>query len=463
MSIESHWAETVRTEVLLAVPLEAGHGCTQNVNNMPPESAAGKDTGDRQQRHEAKQLSSNIVSLFSQFADDHLTLVRNLSTGLAVVGVIIIARSIKLMTKFHTASQIPLHFVERNVTLYGKVHSVTENSLAVEHVPVHVPVISSFLHKKHNLCPSLLQVHLAGVELTPEGRQWLQENLLPAKMVWIKLISQEDNILYCLVSQNKGVLRTYCINEELLRQGLARTAPITGLIPDSRLYWRLHRRLHRAEVKAERKNRGLWKEDSLWERAKKALRENRILSLIRRVLTKTPEEKWSLVPMDLLRRTFLGRVTKLYEDTAKEPTSLLTMSSRVVNRKGEPQYRRTFDQQQHLPSLTSAPWKNPPGEKETRGGADCETPVCLGGSIKRTGNPWNPIRGSGGFPSPFATRKLLHANQYPERRDCERALETVMGCGFSVAKARKHSNHHNELSVETVVCGRSEESSLRGE
>ncbi|KAJ0063814.1 hypothetical protein NL108_006780, partial [Boleophthalmus pectinirostris] len=107
------------------------------------------------------------------------------------------------MTKFHAASQIPLRFVERNVTLHVKVHSVTEKGLAVEHVPIYLPVISSLLHKKHNMSPSSLQVHLAGVELTPEGRQWLQENLLPAKMVWIKLISQEDDILYCLVSQNK--------------------------------------------------------------------------------------------------------------------------------------------------------------------------------------------------------------------------------------------------------------------
>lgn len=203
-----------------------------------------------------------------------------------MAGVIIIARSIKLTTKFHTASQIPVHFVEKNVSLLGKVHSVTEGGLAVEHVPINLPVISSILHKKHNVCPSLLPVHLAGVELTPEGWQWLQEKL-PAKMVWIKLISRQDDILSCLVSQNKGVLWTYCLNDELLRLGLARTAPISGLLPDSPLFWRLHRRLHRAEVKAERKNRGLWKKDSFWERVLKALKHNKVFSLIRRVFTKT--------------------------------------------------------------------------------------------------------------------------------------------------------------------------------
>lgn len=53
--------------------------------------------------------------------------------------------------------------------------------------------------------PSLL-VHLAGVELTPEGRAWLQENLAPAQTVWLKLISREDGVLHCLVHRS-GVRR----------------------------------------------------------------------------------------------------------------------------------------------------------------------------------------------------------------------------------------------------------------
>lgn len=256
---------------------------------MPPESSIGKDTGmvmtDRQQSQEPKQIP-NIVFLISQFADDNLTLLRSLSTGLAVAGVIIIARSIKLTARFYAASQIPVRFIERNVSLVGKVHSVTEKGLEVEHVPVYLPVISSLFYKRHE-CPSPLQVHLAGVALTPEGRQWLQNNLLPAKMVWIKLISREEDILYCLVSQNKGLLWTYCVNENLIGLGLAQTAPIPGLLPGSRLYWHLHRRLHRSEVRAQRKGCGLWKEDSLWERASKTFRDNRIVSLIRRLFSRT--------------------------------------------------------------------------------------------------------------------------------------------------------------------------------
>uniref|UniRef100_A0A3Q0RIH2 TNase-like domain-containing protein n=1 Tax=Amphilophus citrinellus TaxID=61819 RepID=A0A3Q0RIH2_AMPCI len=166
-----------------------------------------------------------VVSLISQFADDNLTL--NISTGLAIAGVIVIARSIKLITKFQAAREIPARFIERNVSLRGKVHSVTEKGLEVEHVPIYLPVISPLL--------------------------------------------------------SKGSLRSYCMNEEVLGLGLARTAPVPGVLPNSRLYWRLHKQLHRAEVKAEKKGRGLWKEDSLWERTSKAISNNALFSLVKRI------------------------------------------------------------------------------------------------------------------------------------------------------------------------------------
>ena len=50
---------------------------------------------------------------------------------------------------------------------------------------------------------SPLLVRLAGVELTPEGKMWLQENLAPAETVWLKLISREEDTLHCLVSHGR--------------------------------------------------------------------------------------------------------------------------------------------------------------------------------------------------------------------------------------------------------------------
>lgn len=157
----------------------------------------------------------------------------------------------------------------------------------MEHVPIYVPVLSPLFSKHKGACPSPMPVHLAGVELTPEGRSWLYNNLAPAQTVWLKLVSREDDMLHCLVSQSRGSVFSYCVNEEVLRLGLARTAPLVGVQPDSRLYWRLHRRLHRAEVKAERKGRGLWKQESRWERASQAVRDSAVFRLMSRLFNRT--------------------------------------------------------------------------------------------------------------------------------------------------------------------------------
>ncbi|KAJ8367996.1 hypothetical protein SKAU_G00080240 [Synaphobranchus kaupii] len=176
---------------------------------------------------EENEPSSNIISVISQIADDHLTVVRNISTGLAIAGIIILARSIRLITKFGAASEIPARFIEKNVSLRGRVRSVTESGLEVEHVPINVPLLSPLLKKRQS--DALLDVRLAGVELTEEGRAWLGQQLKPTETVWFRLIRREAEALDCLVSVSRGAVFNTCLNEELLRLGLGRTTPLLGL------------------------------------------------------------------------------------------------------------------------------------------------------------------------------------------------------------------------------------------
>uniref|UniRef100_A0A8C0BBL2 Chromosome 3 open reading frame 33 n=1 Tax=Buteo japonicus TaxID=224669 RepID=A0A8C0BBL2_9AVES len=166
--------------------------------------------------------------------------------------------------KFTSALDIPVEFVEKNVKLRGKLHRVTEKGLEVEHIPISIPFITSIQRKWQS--KGLLLVRLAGVELAPSGMAWLQRELKPEQMIWFQLLGREDLALDCLVLVNKGRFLSVCLNEELLRQGLGRTARIEGLHHDSRLYWKLHKRLLRAELKALKKNKGIWKEESYSER-----------------------------------------------------------------------------------------------------------------------------------------------------------------------------------------------------
>ncbi|XP_048838407.1 protein C3orf33 homolog [Brienomyrus brachyistius] len=231
------------------------------------------------------KASSNVVSTISQFADDHLTLVRSLSTGLAIAGVVIIARSIKLTAKFGAASEIPAFFVERNVSLRGRVHRVTDKGLEVEHTPIRIPVLSSLLGKCRS--DSLLDVRLAGVQVTDEGWAWLRDHLTSTETVWFRLIRRDNDTLDCLVSLGRRVAFNMCVNEELLRLGLGRTVPVLGLHHGSRFYWRVHRRLLRAEVQAERKRRGLWVQESFWKRLAGALSGSAVVRLLIKLFKRT--------------------------------------------------------------------------------------------------------------------------------------------------------------------------------
>ncbi|CAB1349292.1 unnamed protein product [Coregonus sp. 'balchen'] len=76
-----------------------------------------------------------------------------------------------------------------------------------------------------------------------KGRVWLEQHLSPAQTVWFKLFSREEETLhclvsvsgasYCLVSVSRGSLRSLCLNDEVLRLGLARTVPVSGLHPQA--------------------------------------------------------------------------------------------------------------------------------------------------------------------------------------------------------------------------------------
>lgn len=46
-------------------------------------------------------------------------------------------------TKFTTAMEIPVEFIEKNVKLRGRLHRISEQGLEIEHVPITLPIISS--------------------------------------------------------------------------------------------------------------------------------------------------------------------------------------------------------------------------------------------------------------------------------------------------------------------------------
>ncbi|XP_029423020.1 protein C3orf33 homolog isoform X2 [Nannospalax galili] len=200
---------------------------------------------------------ANVVTRLSRWADDHLRLVQNISTGMAIAGMMLFLRSVRLTSKFTSASDIPVEFIRKNVKLRGRLHRITETGLEIEHIPITLPLISSW--KKP--CGALL-VKLAGVELTETGRVWLQKELKPSQLLWFQLLGKENSELFCYLLVNRGGYFSVNLNEDILRRGLGKTVLVKGLNYDSKTYWKVHRHLLKAELTAIKKGEGIWKEES---------------------------------------------------------------------------------------------------------------------------------------------------------------------------------------------------------
>ncbi|XP_053161586.1 protein C3orf33 homolog isoform X2 [Hemicordylus capensis] len=207
----------------------------------------------------------------------------SISTGMAIAGLILLGKSIKLTTKFSHALDIPVEFIEKNVKLRGRLHRITERGLEIEHVPIILPIISSLQKRWHS--DGLLLIRLAGVELTPDGTIWLKEKMQPSQMMWFQLLGRKESALDCLVVINKGRFSSVCLNEEILRQGLGKTVRVEGLAHESHIYWKLHKRLLQAELKAVKKNKGIWKEETYIEKFKGLMSNNKYVKKLKQFAT----------------------------------------------------------------------------------------------------------------------------------------------------------------------------------
>ncbi|NP_808524.1 protein C3orf33 homolog isoform 1 [Mus musculus] len=217
-----------------------------------PPASLGSQAPDRD-RGEA-----NVVTRVSQWADNHLRLVQNISTGMAIAGIMLLIRSVRLTSKFTTSSDIPVEFIRKKVKLRGRLQRITECGLEIEHIPITLPFISSWKEEPRGV----LLVKLAGVELTESGKVWLQAELKPSQLLWFQLLGKEDSALFCYLLVNKGGYFNVNLNEEILRRGLGKTVLVKGLNYDSKTHWKIHRNLLKAELTALKKGEGIWKEES---------------------------------------------------------------------------------------------------------------------------------------------------------------------------------------------------------
>ncbi|XP_067951424.1 protein C3orf33 homolog [Watersipora subatra] len=204
-----------------------------------------------------KGASLGLTS-FSNSIDNHLQLVQRSIYGLGVLTLLGLAKRYKLWTKFCSRSDIPVEFYRRNVKLRGKVVDIGKTgSLLVDHKPaIRIPSVLST--KTRDDC--LLDVHMAGVNITPSGLDWLNSNLL-SNTVWFRLLESPENgkeIPAIISYRTKFGLWRKNINTYLVYYGMAKLRSSSDTDPTSQIYNRLLEQLIKAEKRAEQKGVGDW-------------------------------------------------------------------------------------------------------------------------------------------------------------------------------------------------------------
>lgn len=87
------------------------------------------------------------------------------------------------------------------------------------------------------------------------------------------------------VLSEQGRFSSFCLNEEILRQGLGKVVRIEGLAHESRIYWKLHKRLLQAELKAEKKNKGIWRKETFTEKLRELISNNKYMHKLKAFAT----------------------------------------------------------------------------------------------------------------------------------------------------------------------------------
>ncbi|VDL81813.1 unnamed protein product [Nippostrongylus brasiliensis] len=153
-------------------------------------------------------------------------LVRGSIVGIGLVGVGLFLRNSRLFARFEHVAQIPKEFVRKELELKGTVREVLPTGeLRVEHSPI-VRLPSIFRKKP---AKGLLNLRLAGVDISEAGQQFLSKDLrLKNKPITFTVIKNTDGAADSVdadVTVKKNAFSRTNLNIEVVRRGYARVPP----------------------------------------------------------------------------------------------------------------------------------------------------------------------------------------------------------------------------------------------
>ncbi|KAM3719599.1 Protein C3orf33 [Dirofilaria immitis] len=204
-------------------------------------------------------------------ADDrrYATLIRGIIYGGGIWSIILFVRKTRMFSKYEKVSEIPLEVYKKQIELKGIVRAVHSNGyIKVEHIPTFT--VPRFFIKKKSIQPGLLDVRLAGIDVSDAGSEYLAKDIrLRSSQIFFSAIKTVENnrcIDAEIYLRKERFLQTN-LNVDLIRRGFARVISLSNpehvdALKTNPSYSRLISKLVMSEKIADRRGLGLWTYDT---------------------------------------------------------------------------------------------------------------------------------------------------------------------------------------------------------
>ncbi|XP_021936330.1 uncharacterized protein LOC110837942 isoform X2 [Zootermopsis nevadensis] len=157
------------------------------------------------------------------------------------------------LKKFTSPREIPTSFLEKHVTLSGKVVCVETSvgSSPLRLLVDHHPVVAWQLRQSSTKC---LPVHISSVDILNNGSSWLQ-HVVVGTNIRFTLLKVNPESVSCIVGAN-----TKCgnVGVDLVSLGFASVSALDFQLEKDPEYMKYYKRLLAAENQAEKGGLGMW-------------------------------------------------------------------------------------------------------------------------------------------------------------------------------------------------------------
>ncbi|XP_057312939.1 protein C3orf33 homolog isoform X2 [Hydractinia symbiolongicarpus] len=209
-----------------------------------------------------------MINEFSKLIDNHIHIIRASVTFIGFAGVAIFSKKSHLFKIYNNAAEIPSEFISKQRQLRGVVKNIHESGkIQIQHQATLLPKF--FTQKgKH------LEILLAGTHPRNGWLSFLTTQLLH-KPVHFVILKREGNLLYSVLYQKKGIFMRKCVNEEVVKNGVAVVSELhtTEKLNVSSQAFLCN--LVKLEVIADARGKGVWKKNSMKEKILNYLRRKR--------------------------------------------------------------------------------------------------------------------------------------------------------------------------------------------